>query len=204
VPRKVDDDTAGAALDRSLFSGRPSAGRIRGPPPPHRSRPHRLHRQVAGQISAAGRLARGEHLGDAHILPAAAPAPQTSEKHQHAGAAQQGDEAPHPRRADLPECESSLRLILRSASEPMRTGLRRTATELGLCARTKKRRSAKRREPRLWMTLTRYPQESGAKSLAIFAADVSHSSEILCGGAGRHNKETGQWRALSTRLCRRR
>ena len=65
VPRKVDDDCLQEL--RWLYDRRDLGGSPR--------RPRRMDRQVAGQVSAAGRLGRGEHRGDAHLLPAAASAP---------------------------------------------------------------------------------------------------------------------------------
>jgi transposase-like protein len=60
----------------SLPSGRPLAGPA-GPPGPGGSprRPRRLDRQMAGEVSQAGRLGGREHRGDADVLSAAAPAP---------------------------------------------------------------------------------------------------------------------------------
>ena len=54
-------------------------------------------------LPQAVRLGRGAHRGDADLLPAAAPAPQAPEVHQHAGAAERGDQAADPRGADLPQ-----------------------------------------------------------------------------------------------------
>ena len=47
------------------------------------------------------RLGRGQRRGDADLLPAAAPASQAHEVDQHAGAAEPGAEAAHPRGAHL-------------------------------------------------------------------------------------------------------
>ncbi len=102
VPRKVDDD----CLQELRWCGAcPRAGGAR-PGGSARSlggapRPRALAGQVAGQVSEALRLGRGERRGDADLLPAAAPASQTHEVDQHAGTAEPGTEAPHPRGAHL-------------------------------------------------------------------------------------------------------
>jgi transposase-like protein len=107
VPRKVDDDCLQEL--RWIYDRRG----------PRRSR--RLDRQMAGKVPAAHRLGGGEHRGDAHLLPAAATAPQASEEHQHAGAAERGNQTPHPRRAHLSERrklpQAGPRLMRRNARE---------------------------------------------------------------------------------------
>ena len=64
LPRKADDD----CLQGAALALRPPLGR-RGP-----RRPRRLDRQMGRALSEARRMGRGNDRGDAHLLPAAAPA----------------------------------------------------------------------------------------------------------------------------------
>ena len=91
-------------------------------------------------LPEADRLGRGQHRGDADLLPAAAPAPQAPEEHQHARAAQRGDQAPHPCRAHLPQRRAAAcGWSGRCASRRTRTGSRRTATSTWICSRSTRR-----------------------------------------------------------------
>ena len=93
VPRKVDDDCLQEL--RWLYDRR-DLGEAR------RDLAAWLAKWQA-QVPEADRLGRGQHRGDADLLPAAAPAPQAHEVDEHAGAAERGDQAAHPRRPDLSE-----------------------------------------------------------------------------------------------------
>src|SRR5260221_7940183 len=59
---------------------------------------------MAGEVPEADELGRGEPRRDLDLSPPAATAPQAYEIDEHAGAAEPGAEAPHPRRADLSQC----------------------------------------------------------------------------------------------------
>ena len=58
----------------------------------------------SGALSAPDGWAEETIEETLHLLPAAAPAPQAPEEHQHARAPQRGDQAAHLRRAHLPQC----------------------------------------------------------------------------------------------------
>ena len=62
-----------------------------------------LAHQVAGDLPQALRLGRRTYRGDARLLPAAAPAPQTPQVDQSLGALERGDQATDPRGTDLSE-----------------------------------------------------------------------------------------------------
>lgn len=62
-----------------------------------------VNHEVAGQVPEARRLGREQHRRDLELLPVAPGAPQALEEHQHAGAAQRGDQTAHARGEDLPE-----------------------------------------------------------------------------------------------------
>ena len=93
VPRKVDDD---CLQELRWFYDRRDLGEARA-----RHRP--VACQVAGQISPALQLGRGQHRGDLDLLPAAAAASQAHEVDQYARTLKPGTQAPHPCRAHLPQ-----------------------------------------------------------------------------------------------------
>jgi putative transposase len=102
VPRKVDDD---CLRELRWLGACPLAacGRPGGPPGLRRGQAGSggLAGQVAGDLPQAVWLGRGAHRGDAHLLPPAAPAPQTPQVDESLGASERGDQAAHPRRAHL-------------------------------------------------------------------------------------------------------
>src|SRR3954469_25858662 len=83
---------AGAALDLRPPRARRGEGR-----------PRRLAQEVVAPVRPPHRLGRGERRGALHVLPAAAPASQAHEEHEHARTGERGDQAAHTRRAHLPE-----------------------------------------------------------------------------------------------------
>ena len=72
---------------------------------------------MAGEISKALRLGRGEHRGDALLLPAAASPPQAHEVDEHAGALEPGDQRRTHVVRIVPNPESCLRLVRALAVE---------------------------------------------------------------------------------------
>ena len=110
VPRKVDDD---CLRELRWFYDRRDLAEVR--------------RDIAAWLAkwqakypAAVQLGRGQHRGDAELLPAALAAPQTHEVDQHARTLEPGAEAPHPCRAHLSNAESCLRLVRALAVEMRR------------------------------------------------------------------------------------
>ncbi len=108
VPRKVDDD---CLRELRWFYDRRDLAEVR--------------RDIAAWLAkwqakypAAVQLGRGQHRGDAELLPAALAAPQTHEVDQHARRVEPGAEAPHPCRAtSFPTPSSCLRLVRALAVE---------------------------------------------------------------------------------------
>jgi Transposase, Mutator family len=92
---------------RSTMTACPRAGcgRPGGPPRPRggQARARGLARQTAGDLSQALRRDRGAHRGDAHLLSAAAPAPQAPQVDQSARTPERRDQAADPPRPHLPE-----------------------------------------------------------------------------------------------------
>jgi putative transposase len=96
VPRKVDDD---CLQELRWFGACPRAGEA-GPGGSPRHCP--VACQMAGQISQAMQLGRGQYRRDADLLSTATAAPQAHEVDQYARTAEPGIEAAHPCRAHLP------------------------------------------------------------------------------------------------------
>ena len=93
VPRRVDDD---CLQELRWFYDRRDLAEVR------RDIGQWLAKWQA-KYPQAMQLGRGQHRGDADLLPTAASAPQAHEVDQHARTAEPGTEAPHPCRAHLPQ-----------------------------------------------------------------------------------------------------
>src|SRR4051794_11672292 len=104
LPRQADDDRL---QELRRIGARPPAGEAGpgGPPRARRGegRPRRLAQEVVAPVRPPHRLGRGERRGDLHVLPAAAPASQAHEEHEHARTGERGDQAADARRPHLPE-----------------------------------------------------------------------------------------------------
>ena len=123
LPRKADDDCLQEL--RWLYDRRDLTEA--------QARPGRLAHAAGSNAIQALRLGRGEHRRDADLLPAAAPAPQAPEEHQHAGALNEEIKRRTHVVRIFPNAASCLRLVRALASRPTRTGSRSTATSTWTC-----------------------------------------------------------------------
>ena len=101
LPRKADDDCLTEL--RWLYDRRDLEEARRDPSTSLRTGFGCVAGALAGALLQTVRVGGGQHRGDLHLLSVAARTPQTSEKHEPAGAAQRRAETAHARDSHLPQ-----------------------------------------------------------------------------------------------------